>query len=94
MIDNMVKIDANSHSILKRWKEKLRKQGLKVSLGATIREMEKMVKDENVGFSKKDLKEISNALEKLKETLEKYNNPTFSDVVIKMDTMIKEKKRK
>ncbi len=27
---------------------------------------------------------------KLKETLEKYNNPTFSDVVVKMDSMIKE----
>ncbi len=86
----MVKMDENTHSILKRWKEQLKKQGIKVPLGATIREMEKLVKDENVGFSKKDLKEINHAMEKLRETLEKYNNPTFSDVVIKMETMIKE----
>ncbi len=90
MKETMVKMDENTHSILKRWKEKLRQQGIKVPLGAAIREMEKHLKAEDVSFSRKDIKEINNALEKLKETLEKYNNPTFSDVVVKMDSMIKE----
>lgn len=90
MKEPMVKMDENTHSILKKWKEKLREHGVKVPLGATIREMEKLIKDESVGFSRKDLKKINHAMEKLKEISEKYDNPSFSGVIVKMDSMIKE----
>ena len=90
MKDTMVKMDENSHSILKRWKEKLRDQGVRVPLGATIREMDILLKDEDIGFSKPDLKGITRALEKLKEISEKYDNPSFSDVIVKMNSMIKD----
>jgi protein-L-isoaspartate O-methyltransferase len=85
----MVKLDEAAHSILKKWKRQLREQGIKVPLGATIREMGRLVKDENVGFSKTDLKAINHALDKLKEISEKYDNPSFSDVIVKMDEMFK-----
>ncbi len=54
----MVKMDSGSHDILKRWKKKLRDQGIRVPLGGTIREMEKLIKDQdNLGFSKTDIRE-------------------------------------
>ncbi len=90
MKDIMVKMDSGSHDILKRWKKKLGDQGIRVPLGGTIREMEKLIKDPNLGFSKTDLKIINHALDKLKEVSELYDNPTMSGVIVKMNKMIKE----
>lgn len=90
MKEPMVKMDAASHAILKKWKEKLRDRGVRVPLGATIREMDILLKDEDIGFSKTDLKGITRALEKLKEISEKYDNPSFSDVIVKMNSIINE----
>jgi len=88
--DIMVKMDGGSHDILKKWKKELRDQGVRVPLGGAIREMDNLLKDNDLGFSKTDLKGITHALAKLKEILEKYDNPSFSGVIVKMDSMIKE----
>ena len=89
MKDGMVKLDGVSHDILKRWKKKLRDQGVRVSLGATIREMDILLKDEEIGFSKTDLRVAANALGKLKEISQKYDDPSFSSVIVKMNSMLK-----
>ncbi len=91
MKEIMVKMDSGSHDILKRWKKKLRDQGIRVPLGGTIREMEKLIKDPKLGFSKTDLKVINHALDNLNEISEKYDNPTFSGVIVKMNSIIKER---
>lgn len=89
MKEIMVKMDAGSHAILKKWKKKLGDRGIRVPLGGTIREMEKLIKDQDVGFSKTDMKVIRNCLEKLDEISKWYDKPSFSGVVLKMDRMIK-----
>ncbi len=95
MKDTMVKMDAGSHDILKKWKKKLRDQGIRVPLGGTIREMEKVIKDQDeLGFSKTDLKTVQHALGKLKEISEKYDNPTFSGVIVKMNDVLKEREER
>jgi hypothetical protein len=87
--DIMVKMDGDSHSILKKYKKRLRNKGIKVPLGAAIREMDKLIKDDCEGVSKKDLKDMRHAVDKLKDIVEKYHKPTFSDAVREMDTIIK-----
>ena len=86
----MVKMDGGSHAILKKWKKRLGDQGVRVPLGGTIREIEKLIKDKDLGFSKTDLKIIRNCLEKLSKIATIYGKPSFSGVVVKMDSMIKE----
>lgn len=86
----MVRTDAGSHQILKKWKKKLREQGISIPLGGAIREMEKMIKEpDKLGFSKTDLKTVRHALGKLNEISKKYDNPHFSEVIVRMDAMIK-----
>lgn len=89
MKEPMVKMDEASHAILKKWKKKLRDRGVRVPLGGTIREMETLIKDQDIGFSKTDLRVIRNCLEKLSEIAKIYDKPSFSGVVLKMDRMIK-----
>ena len=90
MKEPMVKVDDQAHSILKKYKEILRKKGIKVSLGGTIREMDRIIKDDCENFSQKDLKEMRHAIDKLKKTLKKYNNPSFSDAIKEMDGLIEQ----
>jgi len=85
----MVKMDGSSHSILKKWKENLKQKGIKVPLGATIREMDKLIKD-GEGISKTDLKVIMHSLDKLKDVWSKYDNPDFSDAIREMDIILKD----
>ncbi len=93
MKEIMVKLDGDSHDILKRWKKKLRDQGIRVPLGGTIREMEKLIKDQDeLGFSKTDLNQANNAMDKLKEISKKYDEPSFSHVIRKLNAMIKEER--
>ncbi|MFH0904516.1 MAG: hypothetical protein V1854_04930 [Methanobacteriota archaeon] len=91
MKDIMVKMGGSSHAILIKWKKKLRDQGVRVPLGETIREMERLIKDQDLGFSKTDLRVIRNCLEKLSKIATIYGKPSFSGVVVKMDTMIKDR---
>jgi len=88
----MVKLDDHAHSILKKWKNKLRQKGVRVPLGGTIREMDKLINNCE-GISQKDIKETMNAIEKLKNVWGKYNNPDFSDTIREMDTMIRESEK-
>ena len=90
MKDIMVKMDGGSHTILKKWKKKFRDKKIKVSLGAAIREMDTLLKDKDIVFSKTDLKTINIALGELKEISKIYDKPSFSGVIVKMDSMIKE----
>lgn len=81
----MVKVDGSAHAILKKYKEKLKKKGMRVSLGAAIREMDRLVEeDNNLYFSKKDIRVVKDALDVLK----KYKNPTFSDAIRELDAVI------
>ena len=94
MKDTMVKMDGGSHDILKKWKTKLKDQGVRVPLGGAIREMDNLLKDEDIGFSKTDLRVANSALRKLKEISEKYDDTSFSGVIVKMDSMIKRIEKK
>lgn len=84
-----VRVDTNAYSILEKWKKTLNEKGIKVPLGATIREMDKILLDCDNGISKTDLKIIVHSLDKLKEILDKYNNPNWSDAIREMDTLLK-----
>jgi hypothetical protein len=81
----MVKMDESAHAILKKWKEKLREKGVRVSLGGALREMDKIIGTNN-DISRKDFKALVSAVEILK----KYRSPTFSDAIGEMDLMIKD----
>jgi len=91
LIENMVKLDKSAHAILKKWKEKLRKRGVRVPLGGVIREMDKIIDSvqDDKHFSRRDMKTLTGALEVLK----KYRAPEFSDAVREMDTLIEEIKK-
>lgn len=91
MIETMVKMDNDAHSILKKWKENLRQIGIKVPLGATIREMDKLIKNGGEGISQTDIKAIKQSLDKLRETMKKYDRPELSDAIRKMDSIIQER---
>lgn len=84
----MVKMDPSAHEILKKWKKKLRKKGVCVSLGGVIREMDRIVSSvqDDKHFLRKDLKALTSALEVLK----KYRAPEFSDAIREMDATINE----
>jgi hypothetical protein len=86
----MIRMDPSAHAILKKWKEKLRKRGVRVSLGGALREMDKILCNENNDISRKDCKALVSAVEILK----KYKSPTFSDAIGEMDTLIEEMKNK
>jgi hypothetical protein len=88
----MVKLDPSAHAILKKWKKKLRKKGIRVPLSGALREMDKIVStiQDDRSFSRKDLKALAEAI----EILRKYKNPTFSDAIGEMDVLIEEMKTK
>lgn len=89
MITKQLKLDEHAHKILEKWKDGLSKKGIRVPLGGTIREMDKLIRGYE-GISQKDIKETSKAIEKLKDIWSKYDDPDFSDAIREMDTMIKE----
>jgi hypothetical protein len=83
----MVKMDESAHSILKKWKEKLRKKGVRVSLSGSLREMNRIIGNyNNNDISQKDIKVLVGAVEILK----KYRRPKFPDVIREMDSMIEQ----
>jgi hypothetical protein len=86
MKETMVKMDESAHSILKKWKEKLREKGVRVSLGGALREMDKIIGTDNNDISRKDFKALVSAVEILK----KYRSPTFSDAIGEMNSMIEQ----
>lgn len=87
-----VRVDTNAYSILEKWKNTLNEKGIKVPLGATVREIDKIILN-SVGISKTDLKIIIHSLDKLKEILDKYNNPNWSDAIREIDTLLKDMER-
>lgn len=84
----MVKLDKNAHAILKKHKEELRKNGVRVPLGGVIREMDRIIgsAQDDKHFSRKDMKVLTAALDVLK----KYRAPEFSDAVREMDALVDE----
>jgi len=85
----MVKVDQAAHAVLKKYKERLKLKGVRVSMGGALREMDRIINGDD-RFSQKDLK----ALSKARDVLMTYKNPTFSDAIRDMDAICYEKEVK
>ena len=79
----MVKVDQAAHAVLKKYKERLKLKGVRVSMSGALREMDRIINGDD-RFSQKDLK----ALSKARDVLMTYKNPTFSNAIREMDALI------